>query len=67
MDVQQNGGDVAYIHIGNAEFHQHVCEAVTFGLPWKREKKEKVHDTIDDLGMAQREFTMKDEGEILHT
>ena len=32
-----------------------------------RGKKEKVHDTIDDLGMSQREFTTKGIGEILHT
>ena len=51
MDVQRNGSDVAYIHIGNAEIHQHVCEAVTFALPWKR-KREKEHDTIEDLDMS---------------
>ena len=63
VSVQRNGGDVAHIHIGNAEIHQHICETVTFALPWKR-KREKEHDTIEDLGMSQREFTM--EG-VVHT
>ena len=63
VDVQRNGGDVAHIHIGNAEIHQHVYETVTFALPWKR-KREKEHDTIEDLDMSQREFTM--EG-VVHT
>ena len=63
VSVQRNGGDVAHIHIGNAEIHQPVCEIVTFALPWKR-KREKEHDTIEDLGMSQREFTM--EG-VVHT
>ena len=40
VDVQRSGGTVAYIHIGSAVIHQHVHEAITFGLPWKR-KREK--------------------------
>ena len=63
VSVQRNGGDVAHIHIGNAEIHQHICETVTFALPWKR-KREKEHDTIEDLDMSKREFTM--EG-VVHT
>ena len=55
VDVQRNGGDVVHIHIGNAEIHQHVCETVTFALPWKR-KREKEHDTIKDLDMSQRKI-----------
>ena len=41
VDVQCSGGDVAYIHIANAEIHQHVCVVVTFGLPRKWKKGER--------------------------
>ena len=41
VDVQRNGGDVAYIHIGNVEIHQLICEAITFGFTMEEEKKRK--------------------------
>lgn len=68
MDVQQNGGVVAYIHIGSALIRQHVHEAVTFSLPWKRGKERKRHDTIWKIGaIAQRIFTRKGKDGILHS
>ena len=38
VDVQRNGGDVAYIHIANAEIHQHVGVVVNCGLPRSKKK-----------------------------
>ena len=50
VDVQRNGGVVAYIHIGNAVIHHHVLEAVTFASPWKREKRERNKIQLGGLG-----------------
>ena len=68
MDVQRNGGVVAYIHLGSAVIRQRVHKAVTFALPWKRGKERKRHDTIWKIGtIAQRIFTMKGKDEVLHS
>ena len=50
VDVQRNGGVVAYIHIGNAVIHHHVLETVTFASPWKREKRKRNKIQLGGLG-----------------